>query len=162
MRVPRIIARHEVQWRRVAVAAAGIILIGCAVRAFGRIHDGDFKIHWETGRRFLAGEFLYTGGHDFPYPPILGMLWAPAAALPITVSKIVCYPLGIVTLLVLLWTVSRLVVPAFRLGRGAAFWTMALAIALDIRFILRDQAEVGFNTAIAALIWLGVYLWRRN
>src|SRR4051794_8311347 len=162
MRIPPFIAKYESWWRRIAIAAAIIMLSGCVVRGIVRIQDGDFKIHWETGRRFLAGEFLYTGGHDFPYPPILGMLWAPAAALPITVSKIVCYPLGIVALLVLLWTVSRLVVPAFRLGRGAAFWTMALAIALDIRFILRDQAELGFNTAIAALIGLGVYLWRRN
>jgi alpha-1,2-mannosyltransferase len=162
MRVPRIIARHEVQWRRVAVAAAVIILIGCAVRAFVRIHDGDFKIHWETGRRFLAGEFLYAQGHDFPYPPILGMLFAPAAALPMAIAKIVFYPLGVVALLILLATLRRLVGSGFRLGRGKAFWVMTLAVVLNFRFILRDQAELGFNTAIAAMIWLGIYLWRQN
>src|SRR3954452_20749683 len=115
MRVPRIIARHEVQWRRVAVAAAVIILIGCAVRAFVRIHDGDFKVHWETGRRFLAGEFLYANGHDFPYPPLLGMVFALPAMLPIPIAKAVCYPVAIVALLLLLWTMARLVGASFNL-----------------------------------------------
>ncbi|MFL6513408.1 MAG: glycosyltransferase family 87 protein, partial [Chthoniobacterales bacterium] len=65
-------------------------------------------------------------------------------------------------LLILLETLRRLVAPAFCLGRMSVFWVMALAIILNFRFILRDQAELGFNTAIAAMIWLGIYLWRRN
>src|SRR5689334_20782686 len=115
MRIPPAIARHDLWWRRIAVTAGAVILAACAVRAIVRITDGDFKIHWETGRRFLGGEFLYTNGHDFPYPPILGMLWAPAAALPMTLSKTVCYPLGIFALVVLLWTLWRMITPAFRL-----------------------------------------------
>src|SRR2546421_8123012 len=117
MRIPPALARHELRWRRIAIAAAVMVLVGCAIRAFLRIHDGDFKIHWETGRRFLAGEFLYAQGHDFPYPPILGMLFAPAATLPMAVAKVLFYPLGVAALLILLETLRRLVAPAFCLGR---------------------------------------------
>ena len=124
--------------------------------------DGDFKVHWETGRRFLAGEFLYTHGHDFPYPPILGMSFAPTALLPVPVAKIVFYPLGVAVLLVLLWAVRRLVQPALDLETRQAFWAGALGVIFTLRFILRDQAELGFNTAIAALIWTGIYLWRQR
>src|SRR3954465_11589385 len=125
MRIPPFIAKYESWWRRIATAAAIIMLSGCVVRGIVRIQDGDFKVHWETGRRFLAGEFLYGGGHDFPYPPLLGFLFAPAALMPMAVAKAVLYPLGIAALLLLLWLLHALIRSSFKLNDTQAFWAAA-------------------------------------
>ena len=162
MRIPPIIAKREPLLRRIVMALGIGLLLGWAARDLIRAHDGDFKTHWETGRRFLAGEFLYAGGHDFPYPPFLGMTFAPAALLPMPIAKAVYYPAGVAALLVLLWTLRRLVRSVFPLDETQAFWVTALAVFLCIQFILRDQAELGLNTAVVALIWLGIYLWRQR
>src|SRR6266550_4016597 len=162
MRIPPVIAKKEQLWRGIVVALGIGLLLGWAARDIIRAHDGDFKVHWETGRRFLAGEFLYAGGHDFPYPPFLGMTFAPAALLPLPIAKAVFYPVGVAALLVLLWTLGRLVRSAFHLDETQAFWVASLAVFLSIQFILRDQAELGLNTAVVALIWLGIYLWRQH
>ena len=138
------------------------VLIGCAARGILKPDDGDFKLHRETGRRFLAGEFLYTGGQDLPYPPFFGMIFAPTALLPMPIAKAVFYPVGIAALLVLLWTQRRLVQPAFNLDETQAFWTASLAVFLAIQFIIRDQVDLGVNTGLAALSWLSIYLWRQR
>ena len=39
---------------------------------------------------------------------------------------------------------------------------MAAALALAARFVIRDFAEVGVNTALVALTWLAIYLWRER
>src|SRR5438309_3467714 len=106
--------------------ALGIgLLLGWAARDIIRAHDGDFKVHWETGRRFLAGEFLYARGHDFPYPPFLGMVFAPAALLPIPIAKAVFYPLGVAALFLLIWIMRDLVHPSLRLTEAQRFWVTA-------------------------------------
>lgn len=162
MRIPKVLAENERLGRRILMALGVAVLLGCATRAILKPYDGDFKVHWETGRRFLAGEFLYVGGHDFPYPPLLGMIFAPAALLPMPVAKAVFYPVAVAALLLLVWIMRRLVQSSFRLTETQTFWATAFALFLAIQFVLRDQAEVGLNTAIAALIWLGIYLWRNG
>src|SRR5438477_10059173 len=107
--------RNERAWRGLIIGSGAAVLIGCAVRAIIKPNDGDFKLHWEIGRRFLAGEFLYAGGHDFPYPPFFGMLFAPAALLPMSIAKAVFYPVGVAAFLALLWILRRLVGSAFSL-----------------------------------------------
>jgi alpha-1,2-mannosyltransferase len=162
MRIPPAIAKREPLFRRIVIVLGIGLLLGWAARDIIRAHDGDFKVHWETGRRFLAGEFLYASGHDFPYPPFLGMTFAPAALLPMPVAKAVFYPVGVAALLVLLWILGRLVRSAFHLDETQAFWTTAFAAFLAVQFILRDQAELGLNTAMVALTWLSIYLWRQR
>lgn len=158
----RSLFRNERFWRRVVIALGVAVLIVCAARAIIKPGDGDFKLHWETGRRFLAKEFLYTGGHNLPYPPFFGMILAPATLLPMPVAKALLVPFGIAALLVLLSMLQRLVGPAFRLNERQTFWATALATLLAIQFIIRDQAEVGLNTALIALTWLSIYLWRQQ
>ena len=119
-------------------------------------------MHYETGRRFLAGEFLYADGHDFPYPPFFAMLFALPALLPLPAAKAILYPIAIAVLLVLAWTLQRIIRSAFALDEKEAFWISVAGLFFCIQFILRDQAEVGLNTAIAAFIWLGVYFWRQD
>lgn len=162
MEVPRTIAKHERLGRRILIVLGIAVLLACATRAMLKPYDGDFKVHWETGRRFLAGEFLYFGGHDFPYPPFLGMVFAPAALLPVPIAKALYYPIGIAALLLLIWIMRDLIRSSFRLTETQTFWATALALFLSIQFIIRDQAELGLNTVIAALIWLGIYLWRKG
>ena len=162
MRLPAAIVKNESSWRRLAVAIGIGLLLIWTVRGVTRADDGDFKVHWETGRRFLAGEFIYAGGHDFPYPPLLGLILAPAALMPMPIAKAAVYPIGVAALLLLIWLMYHLVRTAFGLTENQAFWTAALAVFLCIQFILRDQAEVGVNTAVAAAIWLGIYFWTRR
>ena len=162
MNIPAAIANRERLWQKIVITAAIAVLLGCAARAILKPDDGDFKLHRETGRRFLAGEFLYTGGHDFPYPPFFGMVFAPTALLPLPIAKAVFYPLGIAALLFLLWTQRRLVQPAFNLNETQMFWAAALAVFLALKSIIRDQVDLGVNTGIIALVWLGIYLWRQG
>ena len=162
MRIPAAISQREPLLRRIAIAIAIVALLGCAARAIIKSDDGDFKLHRETGRRFLSGEFLYTGGHDFPYPPFFGMTFAATALLPLPVAKAVFYPAGVGALFCLLWTMRRLVRSAFCLDDTQMFWVTAIAVFLAIQFIIRDLAELGLNTAIVALTWFGVFLWRKH
>ncbi len=161
MRIPPVIAKKEPLWRRIVIALGIGLLLGWAARDIIRAHDGDFKVHWETGRRFLAGEFLYASGHDFPYPPFLGMTFAPAALLPMPIAKAVLYPVGVAALLVLLWIQGRFVRSAFHLDE-----TQTPAIFLGY-FIWKGQWRIAICTAAGALFFTaapivgqGPALWR--
>lgn len=162
MRIVPIISAYEKLWRRIVIAAAVLVLLACAGRALYKVDDGDFKLHWESGRRFLAGEFLYANGHNMPYPPFWAMAHAPASVLPLPAAKAVLFPIGIVALVVLLWTLRRLAGTAFSLDRTSSFWVAALAILLVGRFAIRDMAELGVNTALVTLTWFGIYFWRQK
>ncbi len=153
---------REPLWRRFVIAAAMLILLACAFRAISKSWDGDFKLHWEFGRRFLRGEFLYTGGHDLPYPPFWAMAHAPAALLPMPMAKALLFPIGVAALYGLLWILRRLTSRVFALDGMHSFWVATLALLLVSRFVLRDMAELGVNTALVALSWLGIYFWTRG
>ena len=161
MRIPAAISRRESLWRGIVIALGIAVIIGCAVRAAIKV-EADFNLHREFGRRFVAKEFLYNGGTDFPYPPFFAMTFAPAALLPMPAAKAVYYCSGAAALLLLLWTMRRLVASAFRLTHIQAFWVTAIAVFFSIQFIIRDQAVAGLNTVIVALTWLGIYLWRQS
>ena len=134
----------------------------CGWRAVAKYNDGDFKLHWEFGRRFLAGEFLYRGGHHLPYQPFWAMAHAPVALLPLPLAKALLFPLGVAALGALLFVLRRLATAAFDLNATQAFWTGALAVLLASRYIVRDMAEVGVNTALVLLTWTAIYLWRQE
>lgn len=148
---------REEYWRRLVLGFALVVLFIGATRAIGRPLDGDFKLHWEFGRRFLAGEFLYRDGLHLPYPPFWGMAHAPFAVLPLALAKALFFLIGTAALVFLLGLLHRLVAPA-RHG----FWIGALAVALTARYLLRDLAELGVNTLLVTLTWLAIYLWRER
>src|SRR3954462_278822 len=114
-RAAEFFAKHEIFWRRAFIAIAIFALLACAVRAISRPADGDFKLHWEFGRRFLAGEFLYAGGMHIPYPPFWAMAHAPAALLPMPIAKAILFPVGVGALLLLLYILRRLAGGAFKI-----------------------------------------------
>lgn len=160
--IPTAISRREPFWRSGVVAVALLVVGACAFRAIYKSGDGDFKLHWEFGRRLLAGEFLYAGGHHIPYPPFWAMAHAPFALLSMPVAKALFFPIGVGALLVLLWILRRLVETAFPTERANSFWVAALALFLTARFIVRDMAELGVNTLLVMLSWLGIYFWVRR
>lgn len=154
MCLPVALTKHERRWRRFVAALGLLILLACAFRALTKVTDGDFKLHWEFGRRFLAGTFLYANGHEIPYPPFWAMAHAPAALLSLAAAKTVLFPLGVVALWVLLATLRRLALPAV-----SPFWVAVLALVFASRFVIRDLAELGVNTELVTLTWLAIYLW---
>ncbi len=153
---------NSANWRRLAIVCAWLILLACALRALGKPLDGDFKLHWESGRRFLAGEFLYANGHNIPYPPFWAMAHAPAALLPLPVAKALLFPLGVAALVVLLKLLRKLAAPVFHLDPAQAFWVAAAALFLVGRFVIRDLAELGVNTFLVMLTWLAIFLWTQR
>ena len=153
---------RESRWRRFVGSAGILVLLACAFRAIVRATDGDFKLHWEFGRRFLAGDFLYAGGMHLPYPPFWAMAHAPAALVPMPVAKALLFPVGVAALIILLRILRALASPAFHLHRRRAFWVATLTLLLASRYVIRDMAELGVNTALVALTWLAIYLWTQR
>jgi alpha-1,2-mannosyltransferase len=154
--------QREIWWRRF-VAGAGVLVLGiCAYRALTHVTDGDFKLHWEFGRRFLAGEFLYTGGLHLPYPPFWAMAHAPVALLPLWMAKALLFPVGLGALLLLLRILRLLATPVFQLEQQRAFWAATIALVLAGRYVIRDLAELGVNTALVTLTWLAIFLWTQR
>jgi alpha-1,2-mannosyltransferase len=161
MRIPRAMSERESLLRRLVIGAGVIVVVGCGIGTALKLH-GDIKLHYETGRRFLAGEFLYTGGHDFPYPPLLGLIYAPAALLPLAVAKWFLFAFGVAALLALLVILQRITRSTFSLNHTQAFWVSVTAVFLSIQFIIHDQAVLGLNTTLVLLSWLGIYCWRQG
>ena len=152
----------ESRWRRFVGSAGIFVLLACAFRALARATDGDFKLHWEFGRRFLAGDFLYAGGMHLPYPPFWAMAHAPTALVPMPVAKALLFPVGVAALIILLRILRALAGPAFQLNRTRAFWVATLTLLLAGRYVIRDMAELGVNTVLVALTWLAIYLWTQR
>lgn len=155
-------ATRAIWWRRIVGVIGILVLLGCAFRVVARPLDGDFKLHWEFGRRFLAGEFLYTGGMHLPYPPLWAMAHAPAALLSMPVAKALLFPVGVAALLFLLRLLRALAGPAFDLDRRRAFWAATFALVLAGRYVIRDMAELGVNTLLVTLTWLAIQLWTQR
>jgi alpha-1,2-mannosyltransferase len=90
------------------------------------------------------------------------MMFAPAALLPMPVAKAVLWPVGVAALITLFLILQRLARPAFALTNSQTFWATVLAAFLAIQFVIRDQAELGLNTIVVALVWLAIYLWQHR
>lgn len=162
MSISAALVRQTWLWKVLIRAIALLVLLICAWRAISRPWDGDFKLHWESGRRFVAGEFLYSGGHNIPYPPFWAMAHTPASLLPMPIAKALLFPLGIGALVLLLWILKRLAASTLLLQPERAFWVTTLALFLTGRYVIRDMAELGVNTMLVALSWLGIYLWTQR
>ena len=133
MQLPATITAREPACRRVTMVAGVLVVLACAWRAIYRFDNGDFKLHWEFGRRILAGEFLYAGGHHATYPPFWAVAHSPFALVPMPVAKALFLPVGLGALVLLLWTLRKLVLPAIQPDRTRAFW--AATVALSVRAI---------------------------
>ena len=123
---------------------------------------GDFSRHWEFGRRFVHGEFLYNGGLDIPYPPFFAIAYAPLSFLPLRVAKPILFLFGFGALFVVFWILHRLTDRALVIRTGDRLWVIAGTLLCSARFVLRDFDDGGQNLILVGLTWMAIYLWSRN
>lgn len=124
--------------------------------------QGDFRHHFELGRRLALGTFIYENGLDFVYPPFWALVHAPLSLLGLHAAQIIVYPLAVAAIATLVLTLRSLSEKSIPLSRDASFWSTTLAIVLGSLFLGRDLPEVGVNTALVAMSWLSVYLWSKG
>lgn len=147
------------RWIPVVTAAVWVLAVWVQIMIGPR---GDFPHHFELGKRLAEGTFIYKGGVDFVYPPFWALVHAPLHFFGLHAAQIIVYPLAVVAIAVLIFTLKRLSEQMLPLSPDADFWVATLAIVLGSLFLGRDLPEVGVNTALVALTWLSVYFWSRE
>jgi alpha-1,2-mannosyltransferase len=153
------------RWRRyryLPLVAGGVWILVVWVQIIFEIQRGDFYNHWEFGRRFAAGTFIYEGGLNFVYPPLWAMAHAPLTLVSVRLAKILVYPLALLSIVGLLWVLDQLTRGDLPCAPDRVFWATVLAVLLASPFLARDLPEVGVNTALVALSWLAIYCWREH
>jgi alpha-1,2-mannosyltransferase len=154
-------ARRQQVLARLLLAVGLIAVAIIWVRLFLR-PSGDLLNHQEFGRRFLAGTFLYDGGLNYPYLPAWAMAHAPLALVPPRLVSAVVFPIGVASLLALLWMLDRLSRPALPLDGHKTMLVGAAAVALSSRFVIRDLVDGGENLILTAIAWGALYASRRQ
>jgi hypothetical protein len=149
-------------YRYIPLLAGGIWILVVWVQIIFEIQRGDFYNHWEFGRRFALGTFIYEGGLNFVYPPLWAMVHAPLTLVSVRLAKILVYPLAPLSIVGLLWVLDRLARRHLPCAPDRVFWATVLAVFLASPFLARDLPEVGVNTALVALSWLAIYAWREH
>lgn len=154
--------------RRTAIGLVAIVVCVQFIRLTVHL-KGDFDIHWESGRRMVAGEPLYARqggqdelGHNYPYPPFWALVHTPFTCLPMHPAQLMIYPLIVLAGYVLIKTLNRLTEPHEPLDENRLFLVVAGAVFFSSRFLVRDMPECGVNLALVALSWLAVEFWIRR
>ena len=152
--------KHPALRSLVIIIGASIVLVQW-ISTMLKPH-GDFSRHWEFGRRFVHGEFLYTNGLDIPYPPFFAMAYAPLSLVPLQVAKPIFFLFGFFSLIAVLWILDRLAEATIKVRNGYRFWIIAGALLITSRFVVRDFDDGGQNLILLALTWGAVYFWTRG
>lgn len=153
------------RWQRfqyLPMCLAGIWLLVVWVQILVREQPNDFFNHWLFGQRFAEGTFIYERGLNYVYPPLWAMVHAPLTLFSPHVAKAIVFPLAPLSIAALIWVLSRLSREHLPCDSGRSFWAAVLAILLTSPFLARDLLDVGANTALVALSWLGLYCWRER
>jgi hypothetical protein len=151
--------------KRAAIGLVVVVLCAQFLRLMVQL-KGDFDVHWESGRRIVAGEPLYAQqggqdelGHNYPYPPFWALVHAPFSKLPILPAQLLLFPLIVLAGFGLIMTLNRVTSPHEPLHADRLFLVVAGAVFMSSRFLVRDMPECGVNLALVALSWLAVELW---
>lgn len=150
------------RYRYVPLLPAGIWLLVVWIQILFEVQRGDFYNHWEFGRRFAAGSFIYESGLNVVYPPLWAMVHAPLSLVNVRLAKVLVYPLAPLSTVVLFWALNRVSRKHLPCPSDRLFWATALAVLLASPFLARDLPEVGVNTALVALSWLAIYCWQER
>ncbi|HEX7376631.1 MAG TPA: glycosyltransferase family 87 protein [Pirellulales bacterium] len=156
------LTRNDRPLRGLVVFVGLVIFMVQWVRAGILVDDGDFNLHWQFAGRLLEHKLLYAGGLHTPYPPSWAVGWAPIAPLPLTVAKMICYPLSALGLAAVLWVLDRLCRDRLPVSAAGRFWTAVAALAILSRFLVRELPECGPNLMLLAFVWIAIDLWRRK
>jgi alpha-1,2-mannosyltransferase len=130
------------------------VFVHAGIVAYRRTHTiGDFDVHREFGKRFLAGEPLYDDGLCYNYLPVSALFHAPLALIPAPLSALLRYAAALVCLgLSLVWL--RRMAPERARGVPA---TVVLTLLLASHYILRDLEDAGPHLLYLAMLVGGIY-----
>lgn len=150
--------------RRLLIAriACVVVLVGAVLYEWIRIivaPHNDFDLHYAFATHFIKGDFLYSLGFHWPYPPFWAMAHTPFTLVSVGTAQIIQYPIGLLTALGLFVIAGRLVRRGRPVQPGLWFWIVMLAVLMSARYLLRDAHELYVNTTLVLLAWLGVYAW---
>lgn len=154
-------ARRQQVTARLLLAIGLVAVVIIWVRLVLR-PSGDLLNHQEFGRRFLAGTFLYDGGLNYPYLPTWAMAHAPLAVIPSWLVSALVFPIGLASLLALLWMLDRMSRHALPLDDHKTLLVTAAAVALSSRFVIRDLVDGGENLMLTAIAWGALYASQRQ
>jgi hypothetical protein len=119
--------------------------------------QGDFDVHREFGRRFLASESLYHDGLCFNYMPTSAMYYAPLALVPPAVGTVLRAIVAIACLGLTLRWLSEMVKPFCRQESWNAFTIGAWSVVLGAHYIARDLDDGGPHLILLAMLVGGIY-----
>jgi hypothetical protein len=145
--------------RALLIAVAIVVVLACWVTMI-RKPRGDFMNHLEFGRRFVAGEDLYRGGLDIPYPPSFAFAYAPLSMMPPRIAGSVLFAIGCASLCAILWILNSLTASWLPLASEQLIWVVAATLLVASRFILRDFADGGPHLIYLGLVWGAIYSFR--
>jgi alpha-1,2-mannosyltransferase len=90
------------------------------------------------------------------------MACAPLSLLPKRWAHVAAYPIGLISLWVLISVLDRLTRRSLPMDKEPLFWSTVTAVALASRFVIRELPECGPNLLMVALAWSGLALWRNG
>lgn len=118
---------------------------------------GDYDVHREFGRRFLAGDPLYDDGLCFNYMPTSALYWAPMALVPSSVGTVVRYAVALVCLGFTLRWLGTMVRPHCRPEMWNTFSIVAWTLFLASHYLVRDLDDGGPHLILLAMLVGGIY-----
>ena len=129
--------------------------------------DGDFDIHREFGRRFLAGEELYRSPKTadpaekdsfcFNYMPVSAMYYSPLALFSPNVGPLVRYGVALLCLALTFSMLAAMVRPHCDPRRWDQAAIIALTVLLGIHYLMRDLTDGGPHCILLAMLVGGIY-----
>jgi alpha-1,2-mannosyltransferase len=130
------------------------VCVHAGIVAYRRTYTvGDFDLHREFGRRFLAGEPLYEGGLCYNYMPINALFHAPIALVPAPLAALLRYAAAIACLGLSLHWLRRIAPEQARSVPTAIILTLVLVS----HYVLRDLEDAGSHLLFLAMLVGGVY-----
>jgi alpha-1,2-mannosyltransferase len=151
------------RWQKLVIAVGFLGVIIHFTLTVHRVGNkiGDFDVHREFGRRFLAGEYLYNQGQCFNYMPISAMYYSPMALAPPRVSMAIRYLVALVCLGLTIRFLRKTVIAGQPAGGAKAFVIALISLVLAIHYVLRDLDDGGPHLIYLAMLVGGIYCaWR--
>lgn len=142
-----------------------LILIALVALSFAFVRKGeralvDFKVYYQAGERFLAGEGLYRasdGHYQFKYLPVSAALFAPLACLPYQAARFVWMLLVAAALVGVVWLSWRLLPRDCSPPR----WVVVVTVLVMLKYYLREL-ELGQANAVVVVLLLAALAYLRN
>jgi alpha-1,2-mannosyltransferase len=149
-------------WPRITFVTACSILV---LFEWARLIPGprnDFINHYHSAELLYHHQFLYEHGLNFVYPPFWAMFHGPFTLVSLRAAMLIAFPLGFAAIVALFAVLCALAQPHWPLHGSELFWCTAAVIFIALAPLQRDLEEVGANSFLVLLSWLGICLWMRR